>query len=172
MCFVYVLGSTGAGGYRTYVGWTTDLDRRLTQHNTGTGARSTRGRQWALLYAERLETRPLAMSREWYLKQNRAFRRQLAQDCGDSQSGPSVVGCAPRAPDSAKRTPGSPPKPRQTQKSGSKTALQGSATDREQEALMAAQKKTTKSSTKIRANRRKAKNAAKERRRRARSEGK
>jgi predicted GIY-YIG superfamily endonuclease len=56
-CFVYVLGSWGKDGYRTYVGWTTDLDRRLAQHNAGTGARSTRGRVWVLLYAEQHATR-------------------------------------------------------------------------------------------------------------------
>ncbi len=50
-CFVYILGSLGKGGHRTYVGWTTDLDQRLTRHNGGTGARSTRGRSWVLLYA-------------------------------------------------------------------------------------------------------------------------
>ena len=53
--FVYVLGSQGEGGYRTYVGWTTDLEARLARHNAGTGARSTRGRTWRLLYAERQE---------------------------------------------------------------------------------------------------------------------
>jgi len=42
-CFVYVLGSGESGQYRTYVGWTTDLDRRLARHNAGTGAKSTRG---------------------------------------------------------------------------------------------------------------------------------
>ena len=52
-CFVYVLGSRDGGGVRTYVGWTTDLDARLGKHNAGTGARSTRGRSWVLLYAER-----------------------------------------------------------------------------------------------------------------------
>lgn len=77
-CFVYVLGSNGAGGYRTYVGWTLDLERRLTQHNSGTGARSTRGRAWKLLYAECYETREEAMSREWYLKRDRRLRRELA----------------------------------------------------------------------------------------------
>ena len=76
-CFVYILGSDGRGGPRTYVGWTTDLDRRLAQHNAGTGARSTRGRRWALLYAERYPTREEAMSREWYLKRDRRFRARL-----------------------------------------------------------------------------------------------
>jgi len=78
-CFVYILGSFGKGGYRTYVGWTSDLDRRLAQHNNGTGARSTRGRVWALLYVEPYATRREAMSREWHLKRDRRFRRQLAQ---------------------------------------------------------------------------------------------
>jgi putative endonuclease len=78
-CFVYVLGSVGRGGYRTYVGWTCDLDRRLAQHNAGTGARSTRGRIWTLLYVEPHSTRRKAMSREWHLKRDRAFRKRLAQ---------------------------------------------------------------------------------------------
>lgn len=76
-CFVYVLGSNGKGGFKTYVGWTTDLDRRLANHNNGKGARSTRGRMWELLYAERHATRGEAMSREWRLKRDRAFRAQL-----------------------------------------------------------------------------------------------
>ncbi|HEY4899233.1 MAG TPA: GIY-YIG nuclease family protein [Terriglobales bacterium] len=78
-CFVYVLGSFGKSGYRTYVGWTTDLDRRLAQHNAGTGARSTRGRVWVLLYAEQHATRREAMSREWHLKRDRRLRKRLAR---------------------------------------------------------------------------------------------
>lgn len=76
--FVYVLGSMTSRGYKAYVGWTIDLDRRLQQHNTGSGARSTRGQSWRLLYAERLETRVSAMSREWHLKRNQRFRKRLA----------------------------------------------------------------------------------------------
>ncbi len=78
-CFVYILGSFESQGNRTYVGWTTDLDRRLSQHNTGTGARSTRGRRWSLLYAERYTVRNEAMSREWCLKRERQFRRRLLE---------------------------------------------------------------------------------------------
>lgn len=75
--FVYILGSHGKGGARSYVGWTTDLDNRLRAHNAGTGARSTRGRQWRLLYAERYISRGEAMSREWHLKRDRRFRKML-----------------------------------------------------------------------------------------------
>jgi len=76
-CFVYILGSSGKGGSRTYVGWTNDLDRRLAKHNAGTGARSTRGRTWVLLYAEHHASRQEAMSGEWYLKRDRSLRRRL-----------------------------------------------------------------------------------------------
>lgn len=63
----------------TYVGWCVDLDQRLTAHNAGKGARSTRGRVWVLLYAERYETRREAMSREVFLKRDRPFRAALAK---------------------------------------------------------------------------------------------
>jgi putative endonuclease len=76
--FVYVLGCKAPDGYRTYVGWTLDLERRLTQHNSGTGAKSTLGRVWCLLYAGCLPSRTESMSREWYLKRDRQMRRQLA----------------------------------------------------------------------------------------------
>ena len=28
-CYVYILGSFGKGAYRTYVGWSHDVDRRV-----------------------------------------------------------------------------------------------------------------------------------------------
>jgi len=77
--FVYVLGCLHKGRTSTYVGWTNDVERRLAQHNSGTGARSTRGRSWTLLHVETFATRSEAMSREWHLKRDRAFRKKLAQ---------------------------------------------------------------------------------------------
>lgn len=76
-CYVYIIGSGSAEQARTYVGWTTDLDGRLRAHNSGRGARSTRGRVWHLLYAEKYLTRSDAMSREWYLKRDRDFRARI-----------------------------------------------------------------------------------------------
>lgn len=76
--FVYVLGCAAPRGFVTYVGWTPDLERRLAMHNAGTGAKSTRGKAWTLLYAERLPTRRAAMSREWHLKRDRALRKRIA----------------------------------------------------------------------------------------------
>jgi len=76
-CFVYVLINDGAQPSRTYVGWTTDLGKRLEQHNSGRGAKSTRGYSWSLVYAEKYKTRGEAMSREWRLKRDKIFRRAL-----------------------------------------------------------------------------------------------
>ena len=75
--FVYVIGALTPRGWKTYVGWTLDPERRLAQHNNGTGAKSTRGATWHILYLEKLETRAAAMSREWHLKRDHQFRRQL-----------------------------------------------------------------------------------------------
>ena len=72
-CFVYIIGC----GEVTYCGWTTDLDKRLSAHNNGTGAKFTRGRVWTLLYAERYQNRGDAMSREWHLKRDRQFKKLL-----------------------------------------------------------------------------------------------
>ena len=77
--FVYIIGCADQHGLRTYVGWTTDPDRRLAEHNAGTGARSTRGRVWVLLYVEQLPSRRDAMSREWHLKRDRTFRKRVAE---------------------------------------------------------------------------------------------
>ena len=77
--FVYVLGCRATNRYLTYVGWTTDVGRRLAKHNGGSGARFTRGRVWVLLHTEQFRTRRQAMSREWYLKRDRKFRKLLAQ---------------------------------------------------------------------------------------------
>jgi len=76
-CFVYVLGCRGRNRDLTYVGWTNDVPRRLAQHNAGKGARTTRGRAWVLLHSEWFPTRREAMSREWHLKRDRAFRTKL-----------------------------------------------------------------------------------------------
>ncbi len=77
-CYVYVLGTQDGGRVSTYVGWTNDLEKRLAAHNSGKGAKSTRGRQWVILHTESFKTRSEAMSREWYLKRDRKLRKALA----------------------------------------------------------------------------------------------
>ena len=80
--FVYILMTREAGGRTiTYVGWTLDLERRLAEHNRAgrRGAKSTRGRVWVLVYAEKHRTRKGAMRREVALKRDKKFRALLRQ---------------------------------------------------------------------------------------------
>ncbi|MES1200690.1 MAG: GIY-YIG nuclease family protein [Pseudomonadota bacterium] len=88
--YVYVLGCASAK--LTYVGWTFDLDQRLAHHNAGKGARSTRGRTWVLLYAERYETQREAMSREWRLKRDEKLRAVLRALTPAAIEGHALVG--------------------------------------------------------------------------------
>lgn len=79
-CFVYVLAARNKkGGLTTYVGWTLDLERRLAEHNgrSKRGAKSTRGRNWVLLYAEKHKSKRKAMAREYVIKKDRLFRSRL-----------------------------------------------------------------------------------------------
>ena len=75
--YVYLIATCDQGAARSYVGWTTDLEKRLTAHNAGTGAKSTRGRQWRLVHSEVFNTRGEAMAREYELKKDRKTRRAL-----------------------------------------------------------------------------------------------
>ena len=75
--WLYLLRSTA--GRRTYVGITTQLDRRLDQHNGGQpgGAKSTRaGRPWVLARSWGPYSRSEASALEYRLKRCRSDRRE------------------------------------------------------------------------------------------------
>ena len=77
--FVYVLGSHKNSQFKTYVGYTNDLKRRLNKHNKGKGAKFTRGRRWKVIYSEKYATKSEAKSREYYIKKNRKFRNLIKE---------------------------------------------------------------------------------------------
>ena len=53
-----------------YSGFTTNLEKRLAAHNSGKGAKYTRGRgPLTLVYTEELEDKEAAMKREYEIKQ-------------------------------------------------------------------------------------------------------
>ena len=65
--FVYILRCSD-GTY--YCGWTNDIDRRLEAHNSGRGAKYTKGRRPVeLVYLEDYESKEEAMKREYAVKQ-------------------------------------------------------------------------------------------------------
>jgi putative endonuclease len=65
-CYCYILECSD-GTY--YTGWTTDPQRRLRQHNRGTGSSYTRARRPVrLVYTEEQPDRSSAMRREIKIK--------------------------------------------------------------------------------------------------------
>ncbi len=64
-----------------YTGWTTDVARRVAQHNAGRGARYTRmHRPVVLVYQEAQPDRAAAMRREWSIKKlDREHKERLVE---------------------------------------------------------------------------------------------
>ena len=58
----------------TYVGYTKNIKKRISLHNSGKGAKFTRGRKWKLIYKEKFSSKNKAISREYYIKKNRKLR--------------------------------------------------------------------------------------------------
>ena len=77
--YVYMLKSKGFK-HVTYVGYTSDLKKRINLHNTSKGAKFTRGRQWKLIYKEKFQSKKEAISREYYIKNNRSLRNKIKED--------------------------------------------------------------------------------------------
>ena len=70
----------------TYVGYTNDLKKRIKLHNSSKGAKFTRGRKWKLIYKEKLNSKKEAISREYYIKNNRKFRDKIKYENINSSS--------------------------------------------------------------------------------------
>lgn len=67
MHYVYVVECRDGS---LYTGYTTDVDRRIDEHNDGAGAKYTRARRPVeLVHVERYESQSAAMSREYEVKQ-------------------------------------------------------------------------------------------------------
>ncbi len=66
ICYTYILECSD---HTLYTGWTNDLPKRIKTHNTGKGARYTRGRlPVTLVYCEKFTTKQDAMKREIAIK--------------------------------------------------------------------------------------------------------
>ena len=64
----------------TYVGYTKNIKKRISLHNSGKGAKFTRGRKWILIYKELFKSKKEAISREYYIKNNRILRNKLKNE--------------------------------------------------------------------------------------------
>ena len=75
--FTYMLKSISPGIKKTYVGYTNDIRKRLIKHNSNTGAKTTKGYKWRVIFFKKFKNKNEAMSYEYKLKKNRYLRRQI-----------------------------------------------------------------------------------------------
>tara|TARA_B100000963_G_scaffold309570_1_gene285655 strand:- start:6121 stop:6366 length:246 start_codon:yes stop_codon:yes gene_type:complete len=64
----------------TYIGYTNNLKKRINLHNSSKGAKFTRGRKWVLIYKEKYKSKKEAISREYYIKNNRSVRQKIKNE--------------------------------------------------------------------------------------------
>ena len=75
--FVYLIVSNLKKNKKfSYVGYTNNLEKRISLHNSGKGAKFTRGKKWKLVYYKRYDSKSLAMKNEYALKKNYKLRKE------------------------------------------------------------------------------------------------
>ena len=75
--FVYLIVSKNRDNLISYVGYTNNLKKRITEHNSSKGAKFTRGRKWKLAYSKRYLSKSIAMREEYKLKKNIKLRNKI-----------------------------------------------------------------------------------------------
>ena len=74
---VYLLVSKSKSRWISYVGYTNNINKRISLHNDGKGAKFTRGKKWEIIYQKRYKNKSQAMREEYKLKNNRIKRNKL-----------------------------------------------------------------------------------------------
>ena len=75
--YVYLIITKKLSKYRTYVGYTNNINKRLNLHNTSRGAKFTKGNKWKLVFLKKFNQKSLAMKEEYKLKKNYKLRNKL-----------------------------------------------------------------------------------------------
>tara|TARA_B100001175_G_C18875449_1_gene341821 strand:+ start:44 stop:304 length:261 start_codon:yes stop_codon:yes gene_type:complete len=78
--FVYLIISKNKNKFITYVGYTNNVKKRLSLHNSSKGAKFTRGRKWKIIYKKIYNTKSEAMKNEFLLKKNRIMRNKVKKN--------------------------------------------------------------------------------------------
>ena len=76
MYFVYMLLSQDNLKH-TYVGYTKNLSQRLKLHNSGKGAKYTKGRFWKIIYSKKFTSKSEAIKNGYKLKKNYLLRKKI-----------------------------------------------------------------------------------------------
>ena len=82
--FVYIIVTKVKNKTISYVGYTSNLSKRLNDHNTGKGAKFTRGKKWKIIFKKRYKSKIRAMQEEYKLKKNYLLRSQIKKKYFDN----------------------------------------------------------------------------------------
>ncbi len=74
--YVYLLISNSKNNI-SYVGYTNNIAKRIKLHNSGKGAKFTRGRLWKLIFKQKYNSKKIAMIEEYKLKKNYKLRNYI-----------------------------------------------------------------------------------------------
>ena len=72
---VYLIITSVKNKTISYVGYTNNIDKRLKLHNSGKGAKFTKGNKWKLVYSQNYKSKIRAMQEEYKLKKNYKLRK-------------------------------------------------------------------------------------------------
>ncbi len=82
--FVYIIATKVKNKTISYVGYTSNLTKRLDDHNTGKGAKFTRGKKWKIIFKKQYKTKVKAMQEEYKLKKNYLLRSKIKKKFFDN----------------------------------------------------------------------------------------
>ena len=78
--YVYLILSKRLNKYRSYVGYTKNIEKRLYLHNNSKGAKFTKGRKWLVIYSKKYLSKSVAMREEYKLKKNYKLRNKIKNE--------------------------------------------------------------------------------------------
>ena len=78
--YVYLIISKKLNKYRSYVGYTNNINKRILLHNSSKGAKFTRGNKWKLIYVKKYYEKSTAMQEEYKLKKNYLLRNKIKNE--------------------------------------------------------------------------------------------
>ena len=77
--YVYLIVSKRKNKLFSYVGYSNNISKRIKLHNSGKGAKFTKGNYWELIYKKRYKNKSIAMKQEYLLKKNYKLRKLIKQ---------------------------------------------------------------------------------------------
>ena len=75
--FVYMLLTKHRDKFISYVGYSNNLIKRLSLHNSSKGAKFTKGKKWAIIYHKKYLNKSDALKGEYKLKKDYKLRNKI-----------------------------------------------------------------------------------------------